>query len=170
MDVSGKICLDAGASTGGFTDCLLKRGAYKVYAVDNGKGQLALPLREDSRVINMEETDIRNVSKDWFEDIIAFVTVDVSFISLTKVLEPISAVLNPETELICLIKPQFEAGKDKISKRGVVRDPKSRKQAVDNVCTATLLLGLEFMGILPYPEASPKNKNQEFLAYFKKVK
>jgi len=170
LNVSKKVCLDVGASTGGFTDCLLKRGASKIYAVDNGKGQLAEVLQKDKRVISIEETDIKNVTSDWFNEPITFVTVDISFISLTKVLEPISKVLSADAQLVCLVKPQFEAGKSHLSKRGIVRDPKIRWQTVDKVCTIAQQIGLNYQGVLPYPQTlSPKDKNkknQEFLVYF----
>ena len=168
IDVYGQVCLDVGASTGGFTDCLLKHGAAKVYAVENGKNQLAAKLRADPRVISMEERDIRDVSPIWFDEPITFAVVDVSFISLTKVLEPINRVLAPNAEIICLIKPQYEAGKGNVNKRGIIKNQVVRKRAVDKVCDFTRELGLINRGILPFPDTPLKNKNQEFLIYYSK--
>jgi len=143
LEVCDQVCLDVGASTGGFTDCLLKRGAAKDYAIENGKDQLATPLRENPRVISMEEVDIRNASLKWFNEPITFAVVDVSFISLIKVLEPISHVLASKAKLICLIKPQYEVGKGNVSKRGIVRDQESRQQAVKKICNYAHSLGLK---------------------------
>ena len=168
LNVHGQVCLDVGASTGGFTDCLLKRGAAKVYAIENGKNQLAAKLRSDPRVISMEEKDIREVNATWFNEPITFVVVDVSFISLTKVLEPISSILASDAEMICLIKPQYEAGKGLVNKRGIVKDQAVRKRAVDNVCAFAQGLGLINRGILPFPATPLKNKNQEFLIHYSK--
>ena len=166
LDAHNQVCLDVGASTGGFTDCLLKRGAAKVYAIENGKDQLAAQLKANPKVISMEETDIRNVVLQWFDEPITFAVVDVSFISLTKVLEPIVNVLAPSAKLICLIKPQFEAGKGKVNKRGIVKDQKIRQQVIDKVCDYAHTLGFSCKGIFPFPDTPPKNKNQEFLVYF----
>jgi len=168
LNVRGQVCLDVGASTGGFTDCLLKRGATKIYAIENGKNQLAAKLRSDPRVISMEEKDIREVNAAWFNEPITFVVVDVSFISLTKVLEPISSILASDAEMICLIKPQYEAGKGLVNKRGIVKDQAVRKRAVDNVCAFAQGLGLINRGILPFPVTPLKNKNQEFLIHYSK--
>ena len=157
IDVSGLRCLDVGASTGGFTDCLLKRGATLVYAVDNGVGQLAETLRADPRVTSMEEVDIREIGNHLQVD---FAVVDVSFISLTKVLEYVAALAN---EMICLIKPQYEGAK--VNKRGIVKDPKARQKTVDAVNDFACGLGLKCFGTLPYPQ---KDKNEEFLVHYKK--
>jgi len=168
LDVSGRICLDIGASTGGFTDCLLKRGAKKVYAIENGKDQLASILKSDPRVISMEKTDIRNVCNEWFDETISFVCIDVSFISLTKVLHPITKVLPEGAELICLIKPQFEVGKGNVGKSGVVRNQKKRQAAIDSVNNFAIALGLKYQGLVPYKNENSPNKNQEYLVFYKK--
>ena len=117
-----KICMDVGASTGGFTDCMLQNGAVKVYSVDVGHGQLAWKLRNDPRVVCMEKTNIRYVTPEEIPDKIQFVSIDVSFISLTKVLRPVKALMEPDGQVVCLIKPQFEAGREKVGKKGVVRE------------------------------------------------
>lgn len=169
INVRGQICLDVGASTGGFTDCLLKRGAAKVYAVENGKNQLAAKLRSDIRVINMEERDIREVTLKWFNEPITFAVIDVSFISLTKVLEPISRILASDAEIVCLIKPQYEAGKGQVNRRGIVKDQAVIKRVIENVCAFAQELGLINRGILPFTNTPLKNKNQEFLIYYAKA-
>jgi len=169
LNVYGQVCLDVGASTGGFTDCLLKWGAAKVYAIENGKDQLSAKLRSDHRVISMEKRDIREVNSTWFNEPITFAVVDVSFISLTKVLEPIYRILASDAEIICLVKPQFEAGKGQVNKRGIVKDQAVRQRAVDNVCTFARELGFINQGVLPFPNTPLKNKNQEFLIYYSKA-
>ena len=121
VQLAGKVCMDVGASTGGFTDCMLQNGAVKVYAVDVGHGQLAWKLRNDDRVICMEKTNIRYVTPEDIGDRIEFSSIDVSFISLTKVLGPVKQLLTDNGQVVCLIKPQFEAGREKVGKRGVVR-------------------------------------------------
>ena len=120
--LDGKVCMDVGSSTGGFTDCMLQNGAVKVYAVDVGHGQLAWKLRNDSRVICMEKTNIRYVTPEQIPEPIDFASIDVSFISLTKVLGPVKALLRDGGRIVCLIKPQFEAGREKVGKIGVVRE------------------------------------------------
>ena len=122
ITLEGKVCMDIGASTGGFTDCMLQNGAVKVYSVDVGHGQLAWKLRNDERVVCMEKTNIRYVTPEEIPDRIQFVSIDVSFISLTKVLGPVKALMEPDGEVVCLIKPQFEAGREKVGKKGVVRE------------------------------------------------
>ena len=122
VTLEGKICMDVGASTGGFTDCMLQNGAVKVYAVDVGHGQLDWKLRNDERVICMEKTNIRYVTEEDVADRIQFSSIDVSFISLTKVLGPVKALLTHDGQVVCLIKPQFEAGREKVGKKGVVRE------------------------------------------------
>lgn len=123
LDLTGKVCMDVGASTGGFTDCMLQNGAVKVYAVDVGRGQLHWKLREDPRVVCMERTNIRYVTPEDIGEAVSFASVDVSFISLTKVLGPLRELLTPTAQVVCLVKPQFEAGREKVGKHGVVRDP-----------------------------------------------
>ena len=139
LDLDGKVCMDIGASTGGFTDCMLQNGATKVYAVDVGHGQLAWKLRNDPRVVCMEKTNVRYIQPEDVAEPIDFFSVDVSFISLNKILGPVKALLNPGADGICLIKPQFEAGKDKVGKKGVVRDPAVHKEVVHRI--------FDFMGI-----------------------
>ena len=128
-----KTCMDVGASTGGFTDCMLQNGAKKVYAVDVGYGQFAWKLRQDERVVCMEKTNIRYVTPNDIDDELDFASVDVSFISLTKVLGPARALLKDGGEMVCLIKPQFEAGREKVGKKGVVRDKSVHEEVVNNI-------------------------------------
>lgn len=165
IDVSGRVCLDVGASTGGFTDCLLQGGASMVYAIENGKEQLSEKLQGNKKVISMEETDIRQASESWFHKAPDLATVDVSFISLKQVLAPIVSVLAPQAELICLVKPQFEAGKGKTNRRGIIRNPKISQQALDKVNNYASSLGLQSQGHLAYQ--AKKSKNQEFLVHYK---
>lgn len=130
---SGKVCMDVGSSTGGFTDCMLQNGAVKVYAVDVGHGQLDWKLRNDERVVCMEKTNIRYVTPDQIDEPVAFASIDVSFISLTKVLAPVKELLTEDGEIVCLIKPQFEAGREKVGKKGVVRDRNVHKEVIQMV-------------------------------------
>ena len=125
---NGKVCMDIGASTGGFTDCMLQNGAVKVYAVDVGYGQLAWSLRTDERVVNMERTNIRNVTPDMLAEPIEFFSVDVSFISLHHIFPVAQAITTPDAMGVCLVKPQFEAGREKVGKNGVVRDPATHRE------------------------------------------
>ena len=127
----GKVCMDIGASTGGFTDCMLQNGAVKVYAVDVGYGQLAWSLRTDARVINMERTNIRNVKPGDLTEPVAFFSVDVSFISLKHIFPVADAICTPDAVGVCLVKPQFEAGREKVGKKGVVRDPATHRPSRD---------------------------------------
>lgn len=131
VSLAGKVAMDVGSSTGGFTDCMLQNGAVKVYSVDVGHGQLAWKLRNDERVVCMEKTNIRYVTPDDIEDRIEFASIDVSFISLTKVLPPVKELLTDDGEIVCLIKPQFEAGREKVGKKGVVRDQKVHVEVVE---------------------------------------
>ena len=132
-DIEGKICMDVGASTGGFTDCMLQNGAKKVYAIDVGTNQLAYSLRQDERVVCMEKTNIRYVTEDDISEKADFVTIDVAFISLKKVLEPVYKLMHEDSTIVCLIKPQFEAGREKVGKKGVVRDPAVQKEVIEMV-------------------------------------
>ena len=118
IQLKGKICMDVGSSTGGFTDCMLQNGAIKVYAVDVGTNQLAWKLRQDDRVISMEKTNVRYLTDEQIDEKVSFVSIDVSFISLTKVLMPVKELMADEGEMVCLIKPQFEAGREKVGKKG----------------------------------------------------
>lgn len=131
--LEGKICMDVGASTGGFTDCMLQNGAIKVYAVDVGHGQLDWKLRNDERVICMEKANIRYVKGEDVADKIQFASIDVSFISLSKVLEPVKELLTDDAQVVCLIKPQFEAGREKVGKKGVVREKDTHLEVIEKV-------------------------------------
>lgn len=137
-----KICMDVGASTGGFTDCMLQNGAVKVYSVDVGHGQLAWKLRNDPRVVCMEKTNIRYVTPEEIPDKIQFVSIDVSFISLTKVLRPVKALMEPDGQVVCLIKPQFEAGREKVGKKGVVRERSVHLEVIRMVAAFAGSIGL----------------------------
>ena len=167
VEVNGRICMDIGASTGGFTDCLLQHGARHVYAVDVGKGQLHWDLRQDERVTVMEGVNARHLEPAWFDAVPTLAVADVSFISLTKVLPAIHSVLAPGGEAVTLIKPQFEAGREQVGKGGVVRDP-----AVHKVVLATVQqfgeerLGWMWQGHNVSPLKGPAG-NVEFLAYWK---
>ncbi len=165
IKLSGKSTLDIGASTGGFTDCMLKNGAVRVAAVDVGYGQLAWVLRNDERVINMERTNIRYVKPEDIGFSADFASIDVSFISLKKVLLPVLALLKPGAgEVICLIKPQFEAGREKVGKHGVVRDIQVHRQVVEEVVRYALEIGFMFRGISFSPIKGPEG-NIEYLCY-----
>lgn len=133
LDLSGRVCMDVGSSTGGFTDCMLQNGAVKVYAVDVGHGQLDWKLRNDERVVCMEKTNIRYLTADKIAERPSFVSIDVSFISLSKVFGPVRDLMEEEGEIVALIKPQFEAGREKVGKKGVVRDPKVHEEVIVNV-------------------------------------
>ena len=133
IQLAGKTCMDIGASTGGFTDCMLQNGAAKVYAIDVGYGQFAWKLRIDPRVVSMERTNIRYVKPEDLQELCDFASIDVSFISLTKVLPAVKALLKESGEIIALIKPQFEAGREKVGKKGVVREKSTHKEVINNV-------------------------------------
>ena len=133
VSLDGKVCMDVGASTGGFTDCMLQNGAVKVYSIDVGYGQLDWKLRNDPRVVCMEKTNIRYVLPENLQEPAQFSSIDVSFISLTKVLLPVRNLLTDDGEIVCLIKPQFEAGREKVGKKGVVRDPAVHVQVIENI-------------------------------------
>ncbi|SIO13666.1 TlyA family RNA methyltransferase [Halodesulfovibrio marinisediminis] len=167
IDPSGKVALDAGASTGGFSDCLLQHGAKKVYAVDVGYGQLHEKLRQDDRVINLERTNLRNIDETIIPEPLDLIVGDVSFISLKLILPPCVALLRDGGELAMLIKPQFELGPG-MTEKGVVRDPALHKQAIDDVTGFAINeLKLTLVGVVPSSIKGPKG-NQEFIAYFKK--
>ncbi|MBR6653456.1 MAG: TlyA family RNA methyltransferase [Oscillospiraceae bacterium] len=161
---NGKICVDCGASTGGFTDCMLKRGAEKVYAIDVGYGQLAWSLRSDERVVVMERTNIRYVTHEQVPDDIQLAVIDVSFISLRIVLPAVKALLAPDGEIVCLIKPQFEAGKEKVGKKGVVRDISVHKEVLRDFVTNAEALGFGVKGITFSPIKGPEG-NIEYLGW-----
>ncbi len=131
VSLEGKVCMDVGASTGGFTDCMLQNGGIKVYSIDVGYGQLDWKRRNDPRVVCMEKTNIRYVVPEDIAERPAFSSIDVSFISLTKVLLPVRNLLTEDGEIVCLIKPQFEAGREKVGKKGVVRDPAVHEEVIE---------------------------------------
>ncbi len=165
--LTGKVCMDIGASTGGFTDCMLQNGAAKVYAVDVGYGQFAWKLRNDPRVICMEKTNIRYVTTEQIPEPLDFASADVSFISLTKVLPVAFSLLKPEGEMVCLIKPQFEAGKEKVGKKGVVRDPKVHEEVIERILSFAGETGFFTAGLTGSPIRGPEG-NIEYLAHLKK--
>lgn len=155
---------DIGASTGGFTDCALKNGAARVYAIDVGYGQLAWSLRTDERVVNMERTNIRNVTTADLGEWLDFASIDVAFISLDKVLPVVKALLADHGEVIALIKPQFEAGKDKVGKKGVVKDPRVHLEVINHVINVAETLGFSMVGLTFSPIKGPEG-NIEYLIY-----
>ncbi|MBQ3599807.1 MAG: TlyA family RNA methyltransferase [Lachnospiraceae bacterium] len=168
VSVKGKICMDVGASTGGFTDCMLQNGAKKVYAVDVGTDQLAKKLREDLRVISMEQTNIRYLKPEEIEDSIEFISIDVAFISLTKVLMPVRTLLRDDGEVICLIKPQFEAGRERVGKKGVVKDKNTHVEVIEMVVGFARQIG--FVPIrLDYSPIKGPEGNIEYLLHLKNV-
>lgn len=162
-----KICMDIGASTGGFTDCMLQNGAKKVYSIDVGYGQLAWKLRSDPRVVNLERTNIRYVTREQVPDVIDFFSVDVSFISLCLVLPAAYPLLGDNGECVCLIKPQFEAGKEKVGKKGVVRDKAVHAEVIKKVYDFAIELGFSVAGLDFSPIKGPEG-NIEYLIYLKK--
>lgn len=164
LTLSGKIAADIGASTGGFTDCMLQNGAQKVYAIDVGYGQLAWKLRTDERVVNMERTNIRSVTPDMIPDILDFASIDVAFISLEKVLPAVQELLKPEGEIAALIKPQFEAGREHVGKKGVVRDPAIHLAVIRRVLSFSREHGFSVRGLTFSPVKGPEG-NIEYLAW-----
>ena len=164
ITLEGKICMDIGASTGGFTDCMLQNGAQKVYAVDVGYGQFAWKLRQDERVVCMEKTNIRYVTPEQIGDALDFASVDVSFISLTKVLGPARELLKEDGQMVCLIKPQFEAGREKVGKKGVVRDKGVHEEVIEKVISFALETGFSIYNLEYSPIKGPEG-NIEYLVY-----
>lgn len=167
ISLSGKICMDIGASTGGFTDCMLQNGAVKVYSIDVGYGQLAWKLRTDERVVNLERTNFRHVTNEQVTDAIDFFSVDVSFISLKLILPPAFDLLKENGSAVCLIKPQFEAGKENVGKKGVVRDINIHKEVISNVLEFTKETGFKVRGLDYSPIKGPEG-NIEYLMYITK--
>lgn len=167
ISLHGTICMDIGASTGGFTDCMLQNGAQKVYAIDVGYGQLAWKLRTDERVVNLERTNFRHVTKEQIPDGIDFASVDVSFISLTLILPVAYGLLHEEGEMVCLIKPQFEAGKGMVGKKGVVKDPQIHHDVIAKVIAFSLQTGFSVLGLTYSPVKGPEG-NIEYLIHLKK--
>ncbi len=167
LDLTGMVCMDIGASTGGFTDCMLQNGASKVYAVDVGYGQFAWKLRQDDRVVCMEKTNIRYVKPEDIGEPLDFASVDVSFISLTKVLGPAGELLKDGAQMVCLIKPQFEAGREKVGKKGVVRDPKVHLEVVERIISFVRETGFSVLHLDYSPVKGPEG-NIEYLIHIMK--
>ena len=168
VDPNGYVCSDSGASTGGFTDCLLQQGAKKVFAIDVGYGQLAWKIRNDPRVVCMERTNIRNVTPSDLGEPLDLSVVDVSFISLKLVLPVIYSLLKPTGEVLCLIKPQFEAGKEKVGKKGVVRDPAVHLEVLEKFLAVVKEIGFTVKNLTFSPVKGPEG-NIEFLGYLSKT-
>lgn len=168
INLRGSICMDIGASTGGFTDCMLQNGAAKVYAIDVGRGQLAWKLRNDSRVVCMEKTNFRYVGKAELSEESDFASIDVSFISLTKLLEAARNLLKERGEMVCLIKPQFEAGREKVGKKGVVKDPAVHKEVIEKVIAFAAGIGFEILHLDFSPIKGPEG-NIEYLLHIRKI-
>ena len=165
--LADKACMDIGASTGGFTDCMLQKGARKVYAVDVGYGQFAWKLRQDERVICMEKTNIRYVAPEDIPEKLDFASVDISFISLAKALPAAKELLTEQGEMVCLIKPQFEAGREKVGKKGVVRDPKVHLEVIEKIAAFAQEIGFGVLGLDFSPIRGPEG-NIEYLIHIKK--
>lgn len=167
IDLNGKICMDIGASTGGFTDCMLQNGAQRVYSVDVGYGQLAWQLRQDPRVVNLERTNARYLTREQVPEEIDFFSVDVSFISLRIILPAVRPLLRDGGQAVCLIKPQFEAGREKVGKKGVVRDRAVHEEVVETICRFAVENGYSVLGLTFSPVKGPEG-NIEYLAYLEK--
>ncbi len=167
LKLDGRICMDIGASTGGFTDCMLQNGAARVYAVDVGRGQLAWKLRGDERVVCMEQTNFRYMVREDIQDDLDFASVDVSFISLTKILIPARNLLRPGGEMVCLIKPQFEAGNGKVGKKGVVREPEIHEEVIRKIVDYADMIGFVPLDLDYSPVRGPEG-NIEYLVHLKK--
>ena len=167
ITLDGKVCMDIGASTGGFTDCMLQNGAARVYSVDVGYGQLAWKLRQDERVVNLERTNIRYLTSEELDSIPQFFSVDVSFISLKLVLPVIYSLISDDGEGVCLIKPQFEAGREKVGKKGVVREKSTHIEVIENVLEFARETGFSVLGLDYSPVRGPEG-NIEYLMHIKK--
>ncbi len=167
ISLKDKVCIDIGASTGGFTDCMLQNGAKRVYSVDVGYGQLDWKLRNDNRVVNLERTNFRYVTNDIIKEKVDFISVDVSFISLRLILPVARMFMKECAEAVCLIKPQFEAGKDKVGKKGVVKDKNVHFQVVEDIKSFSILNGFDIININYSPIKGPEG-NIEYLIYLKK--
>ena len=168
ISLEGKVCMDIGASTGGFTDCMLQNGAVKVYSVDVGHGQLAWKLRNDERVVCMEKTNFRYMVREDIQDDLDFASVDVSFISLTKILGPAYNLLKTDAQMVCLIKPQFEAGKEIVGKKGVVREPSVHREVIEMVMDYAVSIGFEILHLDFSPIRGPEG-NIEYLLHIYKA-
>ena len=165
VEIKGKVCMDIGASTGGFTDCMLQNGASKVYSIDVGYGQLAWKLRNDERVVCMEKTNVRYINEEQISDRPSFASVDVSFISLTKVIPPAVNVMAEDAQMVCLINPQFEAGREKVGKKGVVREKSTHQEVIIKIIDFAFNEGLNIIGIDFSPIKGPEG-NIEYLIMF----
>ena len=166
--LEGAVCMDIGASTGGFTDCMLQNGAKKVYSIDVGYGQLAWELRTDERVVNLERTNFRYVTREQIPDEIDFASVDVSFISLRLILPVAYELLKDDGEMVCLIKPQFEAGRENVGKKGVVKDPKIHEEVIKSVFSFTREIGFHILDLEFSPIKGPEG-NIEYLMHISKA-
>lgn len=169
IDLTDKVCMDIGASTGGFTDCMLQNNASKVFAVDVGYGQFAWKLRTDERVVCMEKTNIRYVTPEDIGVALDFASIDVSFISLRTIMPAVKALLGDKGEVVALIKPQFEAGRDKVGKKGVVRDKEVHLEVIDRIINFLIENELNVLGLSYSPIKGPEG-NREYLVYFTKDK
>lgn len=167
--LADKVCMDIGASTGGFTDCMLQNGAAKVYSVDVGRGQLAWKLRNDERVVCMEQTNFRYMAREDIQEELDFASVDVSFISLTKILIPARNLLKVGGEMVCLIKPQFEAGREKVGKNGVVREPEIHREVIEKIVDYADCIGFTALHLEYSPIKGPEG-NIEYLVHLRKEK
>ncbi len=167
VSVEGKVCTDVGSSTGGFTDCMLQNGAKKVFAIDVGRGQLDWKLRQDERVVCMEKTNIRYVTPEDIGEPVDFSSIDVSFISLTKVLVPVRDYLTKDGEIVALIKPQFEAGREKVGKKGVVREKSTHREVIGKVADFAVSAGFDVLELEFSPIRGPEG-NIEYLIHLKK--
>ncbi len=167
VTLQNAVCMDVGASTGGFTDCMLQNGARKVFAVDVGTDQLAEKLRADERVVSMEQTNIRYVTPEDIGEPVDFVSIDVAFISLTKVLAPVYELMKMGARIVCLIKPQFEAGKEKVGKKGVVKERGTHLEVIEQVIRYADALGFSMLGLSFSPIRGPEG-NIEYLLYMEK--
>ena len=164
FSLEDKVCMDVGASTGGFTDCMLQNGAVKVFSVDVGRGQLDWKLRNDERVICMEKTNMRYVKPEDIGELVDFISIDVSFISLTKILPPVKACLKEDGQVVCLIKPQFEAGREKVGKKGVVRDRAVHEDVIKQIMDFASALGFSLLHLDYSPIKGPEG-NIEYLLH-----
>lgn len=167
VDPTGKVCIDCGASTGGFTDVLLKNGAAKVYSVDVGYGQLAWSLRQDERVVNLERTNIRYINSEQIPEPVDIAVMDLSFISIKLVLPAVCALIKDGGDLVCLIKPQFEAGREEVGKKGVVRDSGVHLSVINSILEFAPSVGMTVMGLDYSPIKGPEG-NREYLCHMKK--
>jgi len=167
IDLTGKVCMDIGASTGGFTDCMLQNGALKVFAIDVGHGQLDWKLRNDERVICMEKTNFRYTTPEDIGVPVDFASCDVSFISLSKILGPAFSIISESGKMVCLIKPQFEAGREEVGKKGVVKDPKVHEKVIENVIGFAKETGFSVLDLAGSPIRGPEG-NIEYLIFLSK--